>query len=362
MLRSAGGGRVSVASGFEGALAGLSSSGAKPLAGRLSAVLSELGKQQPALLSRAAEQLGRAGETTRAGQLWKSVAERALAERDLVTVSRAQQGMAEALASHAYASSRQAVTARLELFSRAAACALLLRDRARARQLMDAANELSDSSQVSCVEYQLVSARLFRLEGRLDEAQAALDDAHAGSQGTPAAAAVLAELGEVQESQNDLVSAVDTYQQALAVADAFLPNAPWHGEIDFRARLESRIGGVLMTQQQFPRARPFLQNAVERWKAAKAPLHGARVMANLGTACVQTNAFKEATQWFGAAASTAESAGDFVFQARQLVSLCRVLSKMADARLPQLVQVATQLATSLGWDEGLKTLKALTKR
>lgn len=363
LVRSAGHGRVSVAPGFEGPLASAPMMGERPLATRLSSVLNELSRQTPSLLPRLAEQLGRAGDTSRAGQAWKGVAERALTERDLSTVSRAQQGMAEALASHSYASSRQAVTARLELFSRAAICALLQKDRARARHLLDAANELADSSQVTCVEHRLASARVLRFEGRLDEAQAALDEALATSQGTPAGAACLAELGEVQESGNDLVTAVDSYQQALAVADAFLPIAPWHGELDFRARLESRIGGVLMTQQQFPRAKPFLQAAVERWKASNAPLHGCRVMANLGTLCVQTNAFKEATQWFGAAATTAEAAGDFLFQARQLVSLCRVLSKMADPRLPTLATNTAQLAASLGWDDGVKAARGfLTKK
>ena len=363
LLRSAGQGRVSVAPGFEAVLASAPMVGERPLATRLAGVLNELSRQTPSLLPRMAEQLGRAGDTSRAGQAWKGVAERALTERDLSTVSRAQQGMAEALAAHAYASSRQAVTARLELFARAAICALLQKDKSRARQLLDAANELADSSQVTCVEHRLASARVLRFEGRHDEAQAALDEALATSQGTPAAAACLAELGEVQEAANDLVTAVDSYQQALAVADAFLPIAPWHGELDFRARLESRIGGVLMTQQQFPRAKPFLQAAVERWKASHAPLHGCRVMANLGTLCVQTNAFKEATQWFGAAATTAEAGGDFLFQARQLVSLCRVLSKMADPRLPTLANSTAQLATSLGWDDGVKAARGfLTKK
>lgn len=363
LLRSAGHGRVSVAPGFEGLLGWAPMMGERPLATRLAGVLNESSRQTPSLLPRLAEQLGRAGDTSRAGQAWKGVAERALSERDLSTVSRAQQGMAEALAAHSYASSRQAVTARLELFSRAAICALLLKDKRRARDLIDAANELADSSQVTCVEHRLASARVLRFEGRHDEAQAALDEALATSQGTPAAAACLAELGEVQEAGNDLVGSVDSYQQALAVADAFLPIAPWHGELDFRARLESRIGGVLMTQQQFARARPFLQAAVERWKASHAPLHGCRVMANLGTLCVQTNAFKEATQWFGAAATTAEAAGDFLFQARQLVSLCRVLSKMADPRLATLANNTAQLAASLGWDDGVKAARGfLTKK
>ncbi|MER2563393.1 MAG: protein kinase [Myxococcaceae bacterium] len=363
LLRSAGQGRVSVAPGFEAVLSAAPMMGERPLATRLAGVLNELSRQTPSLLPRLAEQLGRAGDTTRAGQAWKGVAERALAERDLATVSRAQQGMAEALAAHAYATSRQAVTARLELFARAAICALLQKDKLRARQLLDAANELAESSQVTCAEHRLAAARVLRFEGRHDEAQAALDEALATSQGLPSAAACLAELGEVQEAANDLVTAVDSYQQALAVADAFLPIAPWHGELDFRARLESRIGGVLMTQQQFPRAKPFLQAAVERWKASHAPLHGCRVMANLGTLCVQTNAFKEATQWFGAAATTAEAGGDFLFQARQLVSLCRVLSKMADPRLPTLANSTAQLATSLGWDDGVKAARGfLTKK
>ncbi|MBL8922732.1 MAG: protein kinase [Myxococcaceae bacterium] len=362
LLRSAGHGRVALAPGFEGPLATAPLVGGKPLAQRLAVVLAELSRTNPTLAPRVAEQLSRAGDTTRAGQAWKAVAERALAERDLATVCRAQQGMAEALASHAYASSRQAVTARLELFSRAAICALLLRDKAKARALLDAANELADQSQVDCIEYRLAAARVLRFEGRHDEAQGALDDALAGSQGTAAAAACLAEVGEVQEAANDLGGAVETYQQALAVADGFLPIAPWHGELDFRARLESRIGGVLMQQQQFPRARPFLQAAVERWKAAQAPLHAARVMANLGTLCVQTNAFKEATQWFGAAATTAEAGGDTTFQARQLVSLCRVLAKMADPRLPSLAVATVQLASTLGWDEGVKAARGFLKK
>ena len=199
----------------------------------------------------------------------------------------------------------------------------------------------------------LAAARVLRFESRHDEAQAALDEALATSQGLPAAAACLAELGEVQEAANDLVTAVDSYQQALAVADAFLPIAPWHGELDFRARLESRIGGVLMTQQQFPRAKPFLQAAVERWKASHAPLHGCRVMANLGTLCVQTNQLVEATRHFEAAAVAGAASGDLLFQAKMLLQQARVSKRQGQAsQAKQLAHQARSLCVDLGWEEG----------
>lgn len=361
-LRSMGHGKVAVAPAFEAVVERLDAPWMAALAPRLASVLQELARQNPAFRPAVAAQWSRSGDSAKAGPLWRSIAEQALAARDVEMLARAQQGMAETLAHHAHASSRQAVTARLELFARAAGCALQVRDVARAQALQAQAQELADQSQLSPPEYLLARARVLRAQRNLDEAALALDEAVTASQGAPCAAAVLAEWGEVREAADDASGAVEAYQQALSLAEAYLPIAPWYGEVDFRARIESRLGSVLLTQQHFPRARPFLQQAVERWKAVQAPLFAARVMANLGTLCVQTNAFREATQWFHAAATTAEASGDLLFQARQLVSLCRVLSKLVDPRLAAVMAATQAVCTALKFDDGLKALKSLGAR
>ncbi|MDX2012650.1 MAG: protein kinase [Myxococcaceae bacterium] len=361
-LRSAGHGKVSVAPAFEGALQALDAPWKASMAPRLALVLQELARATPSLRASVAEHLGRAGDAAKAGPLWRTVAEQALAERDVATLARAQEGMAEVLAHHAHATSRQAVTARLELSSRAAGCALLAREVPRAQAVLARALELADQAQLAPPELLLARARVLRATNQRDEAALALEEALTAGQGAPCAAAVFAEVGEAREAADDGAGAVEAWQQALSLADGWMPVAPWYGELDFRARAESRLGSLLMTQQQFPRARPFLQQAVERWKAVNAPLYAARVMANLGTLCVQTSAFREATQWFHSAATTAEAGGDLLFQARQLVSLCRVLSKLVDARLPAVMAATLEVCTALKFEDGLKALKALSAK
>lgn len=82
-------------------------------------------------------------------------------------------------------------------------------------------------------------------------------------------------------------------------------------------------------------------------------------MANVGTLSMQLSSFADAAQWFGQAAATAESGGDFLFQSKQLLALSKVLARQQDPRSREVAQVALGLAEALGWDEGSAQLREL---
>lgn len=354
-LLSGVGGRASVAPAFAGLVSkGLSGPG---LSTRALQVLQGSTRVMP--LARAAELLERADDVQRAGATWRDVAERAAASKNVELIARAQEGMARALRRHPQRDLPPVLANRMQLWARVACIRLGQGDVAAARRALNEGLDVRPRGSPPEAELSYAQARVAEAEGQADEAAEALAEALSASKSQPVRGAVLALLAQTLEKKSDTTKALDTWHQALAAAEPFLPHAPWFGEVDFRGRVEARIGALFITQTQGSRARTWLVSAAERFKVANAPLFAARVMANIGTLSMQLSSFAEAAQWFGQAAATAESGGDFLFQAKQLLALSKVLARQQDPRSREVAQVALGLAEALGWDEGTGQLREL---
>ncbi|MEW5740126.1 MAG: ATP-binding protein [Myxococcota bacterium] len=358
-LRSAGGTRVTLASPALEALALQAPTARRPtLWQRLSAAMGETVKRAPLEWLRAARMVATVGEPVRAERAWRTAAEQVLAVRNPAALAEALEAWADVLAQLPEADTPEGTRRRVELLARAAANALLVRDESRARRLVEKAELLAQREDLGVPEHLLLTSRLQRAQGRPDLAFSTLQHAVMLAARGPAAALCLAEVGDVKESLGELPAAVQAYEQALALADAAAPLAAWHGEVDFRARVETRLGGVWLALKD-GRAKASLSSSLARWRAAGAPLYEARVLANLGALAVGQGQLPDAAQLFSQAAATAEAAGDLPFQARQLISLAKVQVR---AQLPEAKQTAASaraLALALGWDEGRQQAEAL---
>ncbi|MCU0695349.1 MAG: AAA family ATPase [Myxococcaceae bacterium] len=350
-------GRASLVPTFDAVLTTFS--GTAAVAARCAAAIAATGTDTLAGHARVARLLERANEPSRAGAQWRLVAERAVAARDLFLAAVAQEGMARALERHPQKESSDILPLRLSAFARAACARLALRDVDGAAHCVAEGLAATPPGQPPDAELSLAEARVRRAQGRDAEAREALSAALAASKGLPVYAAALAELAEAHERAGDTVNAEAAWHQALAGAEALGALGPWLGELDFRARVESRIGALFIGRQQHGRARTWLVSAAERFKAAGAPLYASRVLANLGALSAQASAWTDAESWFRQAATTAEAGGDFLFQAKQLVSLARVLARLNDASTAEVATQAANLAEALEWPEGVAAMRAL---
>lgn len=327
---------------------------------RLAAAVGETVKKAPLEWLRVARLVTTVGEPSRAAQVWRTATEQALHLRNPWALMHAQAGWAEAVERVTGGDSPDATRLRLELMARAVANAFVIRDLERARTMLEAANDLAQREQVGVAEHFLVASRLHRALGRVELASEALSQAMMLAGRGAVAGLCLAEVGDVKDSEGDLASAAQAYEQAMPLVDAAAAIAQWHGELDFRARVETRLGGVLLAMKD-GNAKALLSKSLARWRAVGAGQSEARVLANLGTLCITEGKLNDAVALFEQAAVTAEAAGDFVFQARQLVSLARAQARASHASFRQTADVAKKLATAVGWDEGVKAAESLIR-
>lgn len=327
---------------------------------RLSAAVGETVKKAPMEWLRVARLVSTVGDPARAAQAWRTATEQALYLKSPWALMHAQAGWADAVANVPGGDSPDATRLRLELMARAVANAFVIRDLEGARVLLDAANDLAQREQVGVAEHFLVASRLHRALGRIELASEALSQAMLLAGRGPIAGLCLAEVGDAKESEGDLASAAQAYEQALPLVDAAAAIAQWHGDVDFRARVETRLGGVLLAMKD-GNAKALLSRSLARWRAAGGGQSEARVLANLGTLCITEGKLNDAVALFEQAAATAEAAGDFLFQARQLVSLARAQARASHPSFRQTADVAKKLATAVGWDEGVKAAEALIR-
>ncbi len=350
-------GRAVVAPDFEALLAGFS--GNPTVAARCAAALGATGPDTVARAARIAWLLERANEPQRAGAQWKLVAERAVAAKDVSLAASAHEGLARALERHPQKESDAILALRLSSWARATCAHLARRDVEAAARAIDEGRAALPPGRPPEAELSLATVRVRRAQGRLDEATEALAEALAASKGLPMLAAVLAEQAELLEAAGDTLRAEAAWHQALASADAFAPLGPWLSEVDFRARVESRIGALFIGRQQHGRARTWLLSSAERFLAAEAPLFASRVQANLGALAAQSASWSDAAIWFRQAAATAEAGGDFLFQARQLAFLAKALARVSDPSAQEVAAHAGDLAQALDWPEGAAAMQAL---
>jgi tetratricopeptide (TPR) repeat protein len=247
----------------------------------------------------------------------------------------------------------EAVRARVETLARAAGTALSCAEPLPARALVDEAQSLATAKNVESAELALSVARVLRSEARRARASEALDQALSRAQGQPALALVWAERGEALEAEGELKGAAMAFKTALDGADAAHELARWHGEVDFRARIETRLAGVLLALKDVSAARQLYGAALADWRRTGYPYAEARVLANLGALHVQAKENEEAARCFREAAAAAARSGDLYFQARQMLNLAKI-AKRLDAQQParQAAEVARRIATQIGWEEG----------
>ncbi|MER2561061.1 MAG: hypothetical protein ABTQ32_10095, partial [Myxococcaceae bacterium] len=212
---------------------------------------------------------------------------------------------------------------------------------------------LQQGQELGSPELALSLARVHRSEARRARAAEALALAEKRAGDTPFMALVDAERAEAREQEGDLPAAVLAWEASLQRSDAADELARWHGEVNLTARVEARLAGAKLMRKESGGARALLEKSLERWRQANWPSAEARVLANLGTLCVQTNQLVEAVRHFEAAAVAGAASGDMLFQAKMLLQQARVSKRQGQAaQAKQLANQARSLCVDLGWEEG----------
>ncbi len=259
---------------------------------KLASTLAEAARAAQVLpdAARIADHLTRAKDKTHAVQLWRGVVEAALKRRNPRDVVAGLRGWADALGvllEEPNATAELART-RVETLARAAANAIACGDPALARVLVDEAQVIASEKKVESAELALSLSRVLRSEARRARAVEAIEQARTLAGTSPLQQLVLAEQAENLEAEGDLKGAAAAFTQALTNADAAQDLARWHGEIDFRARVETRLAGVLLAQKDVKAAKEHYLSALRVWRRSAYPYAEARgAEANLGALYVQ---------------------------------------------------------------------------
>jgi eukaryotic-like serine/threonine-protein kinase len=321
---------------------------------RIAAALVEQARSAPTSIDsvRLAGHLNAGRDGVRAAALWKHAAETALSQRALRDAITAIRGWVEALGQTTPATA-ELTRARVDGLSRAAGMALSLQDAALARTLVDEAVALQQGQDLGSPELALSLARVHRSEARRARAAESLTLAEQRAGETPVMALIEAERAEAREQEGDLPAAILAWESSLSHSPAAEELARWHGEVNLTARVEARLAGARLMRKEATGARALLESSLERWRKAHWPSAEARVLANLGTLCVQTNQLTEAARHFDAAGLAGAASGDLLFQAKMLLQQARVLKRQGQAtQAKQLAQHARTLCVDLGWEEG----------
>ncbi|MBL8919824.1 MAG: protein kinase [Myxococcaceae bacterium] len=321
---------------------------------RLAAAMVEQARSAPQSVDsvKLAAHLNAARDGARAAALWRHAAETALARRALRDAIVAVRGWVEALG-QTTPLPPEVTRARVDALARAAGMALSLQDATLARTLVDEAVALQQGKDLGSPELSLSVARVHRSEARRARAAETLSLAETRAGDTPFVALVDAERAEAREQEGDLPGAVLAWESSLARSSAAEELARWHGEINLTARVEARLAGARLMRKESAGARELLERSLARWRETRWPSAEARVLANLGTLCVQTNQLAEAVRHFEAAALAAAASGDLLFQAKMLLQQARVTKRQGQAaQAKQLAQQARSLCADVGWEEG----------
>ncbi len=321
---------------------------------RVATVMVDQARSAPASIDsvRLAGHLNAAGDGVRAAALWRHAAETSLAKRALRDAIAAARGWVEALG-QTKPMTPEVTRARVDALARAAGISLSLQDAALARTLVDEAVALQGAQDLGSPELALSIARVHRSEARRARASEALALAERRAGETPFRALVDAERAEACEQDGDLPGAALAWEAALTRCQAAEELGRWHGEINLTARVEARLAGAKLMRKETAGARTLLNSSLTRWRQTNWPAAEARVLANLGTLCVQTNQLPEAARHFEAAAVAGAASGDLLFQAKMLLQQAKVAKRQG--QLPQSKQLAQQvrvLCVDIGWEEG----------
>ena len=306
--------------------------------------------------------LNRAREAAPALKAWRTVMEGALARRSPREVYGALRGWADALTVvlETPGAPIEAAKAKVETLARAASNALAMGEPSLSRAAIDEAQTVAEAKQLESAELALAQAKVLRSEARRAKAAESLELAlHRAGQG-PLRALCLVEKAESLEADGDMAGAEAALAEALTLADKAKDAARMHGEVDLRARVEARLGALLITKKDFQGARQAFLSALAQFRRSTYPYGEARVLANLGSLYVQMKMPDDAAGCFNEASATAARCGDLLFQTRQLINLAKVAKR--ENSLPiakQASEAAKRLANLISWEDGQKQAVAL---
>ncbi len=312
------------------------------------------------------------GDGPRAVGVFQQAVELALTRRAPRDAAAAWKGLADALALKARVmkSARNSLEQDLETLgqtlkqldclSRAASCCLVVLEVAAARAFIDEALVVAAPIQRDTTELLLALTHVYRAEGRRTEATEALEQAELSAPGTPVEALVLIERGELAEHEGRVDDALVAFHAAMACADAAIEVARWHGEVDLKARLEGRLGALVLQKKDPSTARRLFDSSAHRWRMARWPPAEARALLNLAAAHGVARDLSAAARWFGSAADAANRGGDLLLAARALVLQAKNLAKNGSTtEAKQAATEAHRLATLVGWEQGSSEALAL---
>jgi tetratricopeptide (TPR) repeat protein len=249
---------------------------------------------------------------------------------------------------------------RLALTLRQAECAIRAGDLATAEQqlgpALSLARDIGDRPAEAAATR--VQARLLRLQGKLEAAQAASEQAiTAGIKSGDQAAWMLAriELADVYDARGDNAKALSEYKAALVQADeAVRQAAKAAGERSVRARLCNRIATLQAKTGDAATAEETLLRALDEARKDKDPQEEGRALASLGALCARRGDRARARLYADQAIDCARAAGDRLTEARQLYNLGQLAyadRDLAGAKVS--FEEARGLAEKIGWQEGL---------
>jgi serine/threonine-protein kinase len=262
-------------------------------------------------------------------------------------LGQALRGLADALG----VLGEQALKPRVDALARATGVACSRQDPALARALLDEALELARARDLRSSELAYAEARVLRSEARPQKALAALARAEQLGQGGPLKPLLDLERSELHEEAGQLEAALGATEQALAMASSARELSLWYGEVDLLARIESRLASLSLAIGNFTAARRLSESAWGRWRKVGWAQGEARVLFNLGAACLKAGQPQEACRFCEAAAEAAERAGDLLLQARALRRASQAIARAEAQRSRQLGQQAHRLAAAIGWKE-----------
>ncbi|MEW5850215.1 MAG: protein kinase [Myxococcota bacterium] len=314
---------------------------------------------------RLAYHLAHAGELMDALSWWQGAAASAIERRDPRAAAlhlRACAAALERAPGSNVLSPAQSTTLRVRFLTRGTALALAAEDQHLANGLFHAlptGGVAEGVEPLAEAERLVVLARLHRMRGEVAASAKMLAWVAQTYDNAAIQALVNVERAELHAAAGNSVLAAKAFDLAARTADHARVIAPWHGEVDLRARMDSRLADQLFLQGDRAGALEAYRRALVGFQQARHPLAEARVMASLGALAAQESRPVEAARLFARAAEVAEGAGDLLFEAQALLRLAQAKRQAND--LPGTVHAAheaVQLAARLHWTEGVRLAEA----
>jgi tetratricopeptide (TPR) repeat protein len=306
--------------------------------------------------------LSMGGNHAAALHFWQRAVDAALSRRDHREATLRLKGLADGVQLALEAGVLAEASGRsqqVQHLSRASAHALASGDVVLSRALIDEAKGAEGVDPVATAEYLLSLARVLRAEKQTEPARKALEAVFQLKPAAPLLILARVEKAEQAEGAGDLAAARASFEEALKEVHVALTLAPFHGEVNLKARLDARLAALLLQQGEAKAALRSFNRSLEAWRRIQHPIAEARLLANLGALAAQSNKPADAVRLFESAAAASERCGDQLFRARQLLNLSKVQRLAGDlAAAHSCARQAGELSMRIGFAEGVKLAQA----